>query len=182
MRMLPRRLRPGEEATLVEHLGELRTRLVISLLAIVFAFVFTYIFRGHLLDWLNRPLPDRFHKPVTFVVVALSAVAALLAAGGLVFGYVVALPAAVHFLTNYDQAHYRIFIRARDYYGFASLVLLAVAVVFEVQLVVLGMVRIGFVSAQTLRRKWRHGLVAMAALAVALPGVDPVTTTFEMVP
>src|SRR5919199_732670 len=142
MKALPRRLRHGEEATLVEHLGELRARIVISLLAIAFAFVFTYIFRGHLLDWLNRPLPDRLKKPVTFgvaepfvtsvtvslyaafvlalpvvlyqlwaffapafeegtqrVVVALSFVAALLAAGGIVFGYFIALPGAVHFLT-----------------------------------------------------------------------------------
>jgi sec-independent protein translocase protein TatC len=66
MRPFPRRLRHGEEATLVEHLGELRTRLIISLAAIAAAFVVTYIFHGRLLDWLNRPLPDRLDKPVTF--------------------------------------------------------------------------------------------------------------------
>ena len=38
MRLLPRRLRHGEEATLVEHLGELRARIVWSLLAITIAF------------------------------------------------------------------------------------------------------------------------------------------------
>ena len=31
MGLLPRRLRHGEEATLVEHLGELRARLIIAL-------------------------------------------------------------------------------------------------------------------------------------------------------
>jgi hypothetical protein len=31
MNLFPRRLRHGEEATLVEHLGELRTRLIICL-------------------------------------------------------------------------------------------------------------------------------------------------------
>src|SRR5213079_3397665 len=50
-------LRPGEEITLVEHLGELRTRLAVCMLAVLFCFIFTYIFRAHLLDWLNRPLP-----------------------------------------------------------------------------------------------------------------------------
>jgi len=34
MRLLPRRLEHGEEATLVEHLGELRARLVVCLLAV----------------------------------------------------------------------------------------------------------------------------------------------------
>ena len=66
MRLVPRRLRHGEEATLVEHLGELRARLIISLAAIVIAFAVTYAFHGQLLDWLNRPLPERLRKPVTF--------------------------------------------------------------------------------------------------------------------
>jgi sec-independent protein translocase protein TatC len=63
---LPRRLRHGEEATLVEHLGELRARLIISLVAIAVAFAVVYAFHGHLLDWLNRPLPHRLRKPATF--------------------------------------------------------------------------------------------------------------------
>ena len=66
MRLYPRRLRHGEEATLVEHLGELRTRLLICLGAILIAFIVTYILHGHILDWLNRPLPDELQKPTTF--------------------------------------------------------------------------------------------------------------------
>ena len=66
MSWLPRRLRHGEEATLVEHLGELRARLIISLVAIAVAFAVVYAFHGHLLDWLNRPLPHRLRKPATF--------------------------------------------------------------------------------------------------------------------
>ena len=66
MRLAPRRLRHGEEATLVEHLGELRARLFIVLGAILVAFIVTYVFHGHILDWLNRPLPDDLRKPVTF--------------------------------------------------------------------------------------------------------------------
>ena len=66
MSRLPRRLRHGEEATLVEHLGELRARLIISLATLGVGFVVAYVFHGHLLEWLNRPLPDRLDKPVTF--------------------------------------------------------------------------------------------------------------------
>jgi sec-independent protein translocase protein TatC len=57
-RLLPRRLSHGEEATLVEHLGELRTRLLVSLGAIALAFIVTFAFHETLLDWLTRPLPD----------------------------------------------------------------------------------------------------------------------------
>jgi sec-independent protein translocase protein TatC len=55
---LPRRLRPGEEATLVEHLDELRTRLIISLLAVAATFVVAFIFHEQLIEWLREPLPD----------------------------------------------------------------------------------------------------------------------------
>jgi sec-independent protein translocase protein TatC len=66
MSVLPRRLRHGEEATLVEHLGELRARLIVSLGALAVAFIVTYVFHDRILDWLNRPLPDNLQKPVTF--------------------------------------------------------------------------------------------------------------------
>src|SRR5262249_10789703 len=109
-------------------------------------------------------------------------VAALLVAVGVSFGYWIALPAAVHFLTNYDSHIYNIQIRAKDYYSFAALVLLAMAVVFELPIFILGLVRLRIVTAEKLRKSWRIGIVAVTALAVALPGVDPVTTMIELAP
>jgi sec-independent protein translocase protein TatC len=57
-RWLPRRLSHGEEATLVEHLDELRTRLIISLVALVPAFAITFAFHEQIIEWLTGPLPD----------------------------------------------------------------------------------------------------------------------------
>jgi sec-independent protein translocase protein TatC len=57
-RWLPRRLRHGEEATLVEHLDELRSRLIVSLVAIVPAFAVAYYFHEEVIEWLTGPLPD----------------------------------------------------------------------------------------------------------------------------
>lgn len=57
-RWLPRRLSHGEEATLVEHLDELRSRLIICLVAIVPAFLLTFAFHERLMDWLTAPLPE----------------------------------------------------------------------------------------------------------------------------
>ena len=37
-------------------------------------------------------------------------------------------------------------------------------------------------TAKKLRTSWRIGIVAVTALAVALPGVDPVTTLIELGP
>jgi sec-independent protein translocase protein TatC len=65
---LPRRLGHTEEASLVEHLDELRSRIIISLLALVATTTVTFIFHHHLIEWLERPLPpDRRHL-ITFGV------------------------------------------------------------------------------------------------------------------
>jgi sec-independent protein translocase protein TatC len=57
MRLRPRRLQYGEEATLVEHLDELRSRLVVALVAFIVGFGIAYGFRDRIMNWLTRPLP-----------------------------------------------------------------------------------------------------------------------------
>ena len=47
LKRLPRRLEHGEEATLVEHLGELRARLLISILTLAPAFLVAFYFQEH---------------------------------------------------------------------------------------------------------------------------------------
>jgi sec-independent protein translocase protein TatC len=225
MSWIPRRLGYGEEATLVEHLGELRSRLTLALLALAVGFGVAFAFHDNLIHWLNQALPPDRRHPITLsvaepfltsvmvsiyagflialpmilwqvwsffapamqehtqrIVAGFALMATVLLAGGVAFGYWIALPAAVHFLTNYDNNLYNIQIRARDYYSFAALVLLAMAVVFELPIFILGLVRLGIVTAKKLRTSWRIGIVAVTALAVALPGVDPVTTLIELAP
>src|SRR6266566_4436570 len=65
---LPRRLGHDQTAELVEHLGELRSRLVIMLLALAGGFAIAYGFHHELLHWLNQPLPPGRRRPVTFGV------------------------------------------------------------------------------------------------------------------
>jgi sec-independent protein translocase protein TatC len=225
MKRLPRRLKHGEEATLVEHLEELRTRIFVSLGALAIGFAVAFVFRGHLLHWLNAPLPAGRQKPITLSVaepfltsmkvsllaglaLALPVVlwqlwsflapavephaertvlwfvllASVLLAAGVAFGYWVVLPKAVHFLTNFDDQYYRSELRARDYYGFVMTVLLAIGVVFQLPIFMLALVRLDVISTSTLRRNRRLGYFIVAVVAVLLPGIDPVTTTFEMVP
>jgi sec-independent protein translocase protein TatC len=222
---LPRRLGHDETAGLVEHIGELRSRLIVMAIALAAGFAVGYGFHHQLIEWLNQALPAHRRKPVTFGVteplmtslrvslyagfaIALPVIlwqtwsflapairngvgrsmfgfvafASLLFAVGVGFGHEVALPAAVHFLTNYDAGIYDIQVRASSYYSFALVSLLAVGLVFELPVFILGLVRFRVLSAAKLRRNRRIGYVAMAGLAVALPGVDPVTTAFEMAP
>src|SRR5919197_2315263 len=225
MKRLPRRLRHGEEATLVEHLEELRARIFVGLGALAVGFAIAFVFRGHLLHWLNAPLPAGRRRPITLSVaepfltsmkVSLAAglalalpvvlwqlwsflapavephaertiltfvfIATALLVAGVAFGYWVVLPKAVHFLTNFDQSEFNIQIRAREYYGFVMTVLLAVGLVFELPIFMLALVRLDVISTQTLRRNRRLGYFIVAVVAVLLPGIDPVTTTLEMIP
>jgi sec-independent protein translocase protein TatC len=105
-----------------------------------------------------------------------------LLAGGIVFGYFVALPAAVHYLTNYDKAQFHIQLRAKDYYGFVTMVMLAMGLVFELPIFILALVGLGILDSRTLRKNRRIGYFVVAAIAVALPGVDPITTCIEIAP
>lgn len=57
MKGLPRRLENGEEATLAEHLDELRGRLFVALGTLVITSIAAFAFHTRLLTWLNRPLP-----------------------------------------------------------------------------------------------------------------------------
>ncbi|HST18312.1 MAG TPA: twin-arginine translocase subunit TatC [Gaiellaceae bacterium] len=225
MARLPRRLDHGEEATLVEHLEELRQRIFVCLGALLLGFVVAYIFHTHLINLLTHALPPDRRQLSTFTlgepfmtsmwislyagfVVAIPVIlwqgwaffspaldrehakmvrlftllSALLLAAGLAFGYYLALPAAAHFLANYDSAEYEQFIRARDYITFAAKVMIAMAIVFELPIFVIGLTRTGILTTERLRKNRRIGYFLVACIAVALPGVDPVTTIMEGVP
>jgi sec-independent protein translocase protein TatC len=225
MARVPRRLGHAEEATLGEHLEELRGRLFIMLGAVGAGTIVAYIFRNHVLDWLNQPLPPDHRQVYTFGVaepftvtltvcmyagfvlalpvvlwqiwgffapavnpaserkmLALAVVAVALGAAGLAFGYWILLPRAVHFLTNYDNTHFHVAIRASSYYNFVVTVLVGVVILFQTPLVVLGLVSLGVLSSRTLREKRRIGYFITAAVALALPGPDPVTTFLELLP
>ena len=115
-------------------------------------------------------------------VLALVVFASALLAGGIVFGYFVVLPAAIHYLTNYDKQQFHIQLRAKDYYSFVTMVLLAMGIVFELPVFVLALVRLGILTSKQLRKNRRMGYFVVAAIAVALPGVDPITTCIEIAP
>src|SRR2546423_10959353 len=68
MSRLPRRLEHGEDTTLVGHLEELRSRLIVVLGAVALTTIVAFAFHGHILDWLNHPLPADRRRVVTLGV------------------------------------------------------------------------------------------------------------------
>jgi sec-independent protein translocase protein TatC len=219
-----RSARHDEHLTLVEHLDELRTRIIISAAAFFVAFGFCFWQNHEILKLLNDPLPGNRH-PVTLGVtepfmttITVSAYCALLVAlpivlyqlyafvlpafspserrvamplllmipflfiGGVVFGYFLVLDPAVHFLLNFNDNQFNIQVRARDYYSFVTMTLLAMGLIFQIPMGILAVTRLGIATPKQLREWRRYAYLAITVLAALLPSVDPVSMLIEMVP
>jgi sec-independent protein translocase protein TatC len=224
MARLPRRLEHGDRVTLVEHLDELRSRLIISILAVGVGFVIAFIFQDTILEWLERPLPEdktlitfgvtepffttikvsfwvglalalpvvlwqtwsflapAFQENSQRIVAGCVAVATVLFATGLAFAYFIVLPRALNFLTTYNEEFFQIEVRANYYFSFVTLGLIGFALVFQLPIFVLALVRLGVLTSGSLRRNRRIGYVSVLVVAIILPTVDPVSLAFEVVP
>jgi sec-independent protein translocase protein TatC len=221
------RLRPvdfEDRLTLVEHLDELRSRIIVCLLALAVA-VGLCAWQNHLLlDLAKEPLPDGF-EPITFGVTepfvttfTNAAYAAILLSlpvilyqvyafvlpafspverrvatpllllvpflfiGGVVFCYFIVLPPAIDFLLEFNADEFNTQIRARDYYSFVTLTMLAMGLGFQVPVGILAAVRLGVTTPEKLRRNRRYAFLGCAVVAALLPTIDPVTMMLETIP
>jgi sec-independent protein translocase protein TatC len=225
---MSRRVRPvshEDRLTLVEHLDELRTRIIVC--AAVFGVALALCFwQNHLLlEIAAGPLPDDRKELLTFGVtepftttLTVSAYGAILLAlpfvlyqvyayvlpafsaserrvalpvlllapvlflTGVAFAYFVVMPAAVNFLLGFNDSQLNVQVRARDYYSFFSTTMLAGGLVFQMPLAIVAITRLGIVSVDQLRANRRYAYLAIAVLAAALPGIDPISMLIEMVP
>jgi sec-independent protein translocase protein TatC len=213
-----------DRLSIVEHLDELRSRLIISIIAFVAAWAICG-WQNHLvLEILNAPLPDGL-EPITlgpaepfYTTLTNSAYAAILISlpvilyqiyafilpafspgerkvalpmlllipvlfiAGVVFCYFVVLTPAMHFLLNFNADEFNIEIRARDYYSFIMLLLLAMGIGFQIPIGIVAACRIGLTSPAKLRKNRGYAIVVIAVLASLLPTLDPVTLVLEMLP
>jgi len=213
-----------DRLTLVEHLDELRTRILVSLAAFGVAFGLCFWQNHEILKLLNDPLPNG-REPLTLGVtepfmttLTVCAYAALLISlpivlyqlyafvlpafspterrvalpllmmvpalfiGGVVFGYFFVLAPAIHFLLNFNDNQFNVQVRARDYYSFVTLTLVAMGIVFQVPMGILAVTRLGIATPAQLRQWRRYAYLAIAVLAALLPSVDPISMLIEMVP
>ena len=213
-----------DRLSIVEHLDELRSRLIVTAFALAVAFGLCFWQNHRLLDIVNDPLPHGI-KPITLspaesftTTMTVSAYFALLLTlpiilyelyafvlpaftpterkiafpllmlipflfiAGVVFGYFIVIPAAIKFLLNFNDDQFNIQIRAREYYSFVSLTLIAMGAVFQVPVGILAATRLGLTTPQKLRKNRRYAFLICSIVAAALPGVDPVSMLIEMVP
>ncbi|MET0305862.1 MAG: twin-arginine translocase subunit TatC [Solirubrobacterales bacterium] len=214
-----------DRLTLVEHLDELRSRIIVCLVVFGVALALCFWQNHLLLEIASGPLPSDHDELLTFgvtepftttvtvstygaiilslpillyqlyayilpafsdrerrVVLPVLLAAPFLFLVGIAFAYFVVMPAAVNFLLGFNDAQFNIQVRARDYYSFFSMTMLAGGIVFQMPLAILAVTRLGIVSVAQLKANRRYAYLGIAVLAAALPGVDPVSMLIEMVP
>ena len=222
-----RRIRPishEDRLSVVDHLDELRSRLIACALAFVVAWALT-AWQNHLvLDIVNAPLPDDI-EPITlgpaeafYTTLTNSAYAALLLSlpvilyqlyafllpafspterrvatplmllipvlfiTGVVFCYFVVLGPAMHFLLNFNADEFNTQVRARDYYSFVTLLMVAMGLAFQIPVGVVVACKLRITSPEQLRRGRRFAVVVIVVLAALLPTIDPLSLILESVP
>lgn len=138
-------------------------------------------------------LPLVLYQLYAFVLPALSgeerrvAVPAAIAAPvlflmGAVFTYFFVLPPAIHFLQGYNADQFLNLVQAKSLYRFEIILMMGIGLAFQVPLLAVGLQKVGIISSRTLTLNWRYATVLIAVIVAALPGVDPVTMTMEMLP
>jgi sec-independent protein translocase protein TatC len=137
-------------------------------------------------------LPFVLHQAYAFLIPALDpserrhvlplvASIPFLFAAGVLFGYFVVLPAAVHFFQNFNSSEFNVLVQANQYYKFAATTLLAMGFLFQVPVGIVAITRAGLITARGLRRNRRYAVLACGLVAAVLPG-DAVTLLLETVP
>jgi sec-independent protein translocase protein TatC len=101
---------------------------------------------------------------------------------GALFAYFVVLPSAIKVLQNFNSDNFDILVQARDLYKFTILTCIAMGLLFQVPIGILGLVRMEIVSIAQLRANRRIAILVIAVLAMLLPGTDPVTMLLSMAP
>src|SRR3954451_12745369 len=91
---LPRRLDHGEEASLVEHLDELRQRMFVCLGAVVIGCVIGYVLHSHIIGWFMQNVPNDVLKSQDQTLLTLTPAESFLTSLwiSIYFGIVLALP------------------------------------------------------------------------------------------
>jgi sec-independent protein translocase protein TatC len=213
-----------DRLTLVEHLDELRSRIIVSIAAFGVALALCFWQDDLLLDIANDPLPEGF-EPITlsptepfFTTMTIAAYGAALISlpvilyqayafiipafspaekrrmlpymiampflfiAGVVFTYFLVVPAATNFLLNFNDENFDIFVRAKDYYSFLGILLLLMGLSFQMPLAMIAATRLGVVTPDQLARSRRYAIVALAVVAAAAPGGDPLSMMLILVP
>ena len=198
------RKKTDDRMTVIEHLTELRRRIMISLAAVGATAVVAYIFAPDVIRWLleyytdaapkgtdnhfifTGPLdgfitPGLNPKEKRYAVPFITTSIALFLAGGVVA--LITLPQALHFLLTAGGQELQPLLAADKFISLVTLMILAFGLAFEFP-VVLVFLLIARVLSTARLSKWRRWAIVLifAFAAVITPSQDPYSLFFMALP
>lgn len=101
---------------------------------------------------------------------------------GVAMAYYLVLPFALRFLLGFQAQALEPIITIGEYLKFATRLILAFGIIFELPLISVVLGSLGLIDADTLRRYRRHSIVGIALLSALLTPADPGTMLMMMLP
>lgn len=99
----------------------------------------------------------------------------LLFVGGALFGYFVVFPFGFNFFLGYANDYIQALPSVKQYFSFASKLLLAFGVVFELPVIIFFLSRMGLVTVDFLKKNRKYAILLTFALAAILTPPDVIT-------
>lgn len=101
---------------------------------------------------------------------------------GALFGYFIVFPYGFKFLLGFASPNIRAMPAMKEYLGFASKLLLAFGLVFEMPLVITFLARLGLVSVDFLKKNRKYAILLFFTFAAILTPPDVVTQIMMAIP
>ncbi|MBU0993704.1 MAG: twin-arginine translocase subunit TatC [Proteobacteria bacterium] len=217
-----------EKLPFTSHLEELRSRLIVCIIAVGIGFIACFAFKEKLFDLLRMPMLSVLPEGETFIFTGVaeafftylkvSFLAGLILAapviifefwmfvapglypkekhmlipivflsafffiGGSLFGYFVVFPFGFAFFQGFANETIRFMPSVSEYLNFASKLLLAFGVVFELPILITGLARLGIVSVDFLRKNRKYAILIFFVGAAILTPPDVVTQIMMAIP
>jgi sec-independent protein translocase protein TatC len=221
-------MKEEDKAPFTAHLEELRSRLIVSFVAVGIGFFVAYFFKENLFELLMKPLTDVMGEgdkliftnlPEAFFVYLKTAfLAGVMAAspvilyqfwkfvapglykkervvllpvvflccfffiGGALFGYFIVFPYGFKFFLGFASEFIRPLPSMKEYFSFASKLLVAFGVVFELPLIITLFSRLGLVSVAFLKKNRKYALLLFFIGSAILTPPDVITQVMMAVP
>jgi sec-independent protein translocase protein TatC len=221
-------MKEEDKAPFTAHLEELRSRLIVSFVAVGIGFFVAYFFKEKLFELLMKPLTDVMGEgdnliftnlPEAFFVYLKTAfLAGVMAAspvilyqfwkfvapglykkervvllpvvllcsfffiGGALFGYFIVFPYGFKFFLGFASEFIRPLPSMKEYFSFASKLLVAFGVVFELPLIITLFSRLGLVSVEFLKKNRKYALLLFFIGSAILTPPDVITQVMMAFP
>ncbi len=220
---------PGAEMTFLEHLEELRRRILYCILALVVSCLVIYlVFREPLVKYFLLPMEEAINGKGNFQFTAppegflfalkISFLAGVFLAspvlfyqfwrfvapglyrsekrylfpfiffstiffiGGAVFGYLVVFPIGFQFFARFTFHGVEINPRLSDYFSFATKMLFAFGLVFELPLIAIFFARIGLIDHRFMNRNRKYALILIFTLGAIFTPPDVISQLLLALP